>query len=188
MDIVYTQPLKELLQVSTYLNEKLIVLVSNEKDEKVAKQNGLIPCYLIDSKTTDSDLNKLKGKKRAVLGGSIAANELAAKISADFLLQPANSKQFFDLGLAKKLSDSNTTVVLMFEELMKLNSFERHLFWKNFMEVARFCSLKKTNFMVASGCKDPLHLRPAKVREELAVLLGCRREEARNVIESGVKE
>lgn len=183
MDIVYTQPLKELLQVSTYFNEKLIVLVSNEKDEKVAKQNGLIPCYLIDEKTADSQINKLKGKMRAVLGGSIKANELAVKLKADFLLQPASSKQFFDLGLAKKLFDSNTAVVLMFEELMKLNSFERHLFWKNYSEVARFCRLKKTRFFIASGCKDPLHLRPAKVRESLAILLGFNSEEAKKMLE-----
>jgi len=187
MDVVYTQPLKELLQVSTYFKETLIVLVANEKDEKVAKTNDLIPCYLVTENTTQSDLQKLSQKKRAVVGGSISANEFAVKIKAEYLLQPSNTKQFFDLGLAKKLSDNGTTVVLMFEELLKANSFERHQYWKNYIELVRYCKLKKTKFIVASGTKDPLLLRPRKTREALAVLLGLPQELARAYIGEEVK-
>ncbi len=174
MDIVYTQPLKELLQITTYFKEQVIVLVENEKDEKVAKQNGFFPCYIVSENT--KDLQKLLSKKKAVLGGSIKSNEFATKIKADFLLQPANTKQFFDLGLAQKLVDNNTTVVLMFEELMKKNSFERHQYWKNFLEVVKYCKLKKVKFIVASGTKDPLHIRPRKVRVALAEILGLNKE------------
>jgi RNase P/RNase MRP subunit p30 len=187
MDLVYTQPLKELLQMSVYFKEPTIVLVENEKDEKVAKLNTLIPCYLITESTTDNDIQKLKGKLKAVVGGSIKANELAVKIKADFLLSPSNSKQFFDLSLAKKLSDNNTTVVLMFEELIKLNSFERHLYWKNYTEVAKYCKIKKTKFIVASACKDPLHVRPKIVREDLALMLGYPKDLAKNSIEQEFK-
>ena len=187
MDLVYTQPLKELLQMSVYFKEPTIVLVENEKDEKVAKLNTLIPCYLITETTTDNDIQKLKGKLRAVVGGSIKANELAVKIKSDFLLSPSNSKQFFDLSLAKKLADNNTTVVLMFEELMKLNSFERHLYWKNYTEVAKYCKLKKTKFIVASGCKDPLHVRPKIVRSDLAQMLGYSKELANSSLEQELK-
>ena len=187
MDVVYTQPLKELLQLSVYFKEPTIVLVENEKDEKVAKLNTFFPCYLIKENTPDSDIQKLKGKVKAVVGGSIKANELAVKIKADFLLAPSNSKQFFDLALAKKLADNNTTVVLMFEELMKLNSFERHLYWKNYCEVAKYCKLKKTKFIVASACKDPLHVRPKIVRTDLALMLGYPKELAINSIEQELK-
>jgi|GEM_PF-1191512 len=187
MDVVYAQPLKELLAVSTYFKEQLIVLVTTEKDEKVAKTNSLIPCYLVSEKTPQSDLQKLSQKKKAVIGGSVSANEFAVRIKADYLLQPSNTKQFFDLGLAKKLSDNKTIVVLMFEELMKANSFERHQYWKNFVEVVRYCKLKKTKFIVASGTKDPLLLRPPKVRESLAVILGLPQELAREYIEEEVK-
>ncbi|MEI7425191.1 MAG: hypothetical protein WCK10_03680, partial [Candidatus Staskawiczbacteria bacterium] len=144
MDVVYVQPLKELLQVSTYFKEPLVVLVTNEKDEKVAKTNELIPCYLVLESTPESDLQKLSSKKRAVLGGSVKSNELAVRLKADYLLQPSNTKQFFDLGLAQKLADNGTVVVLMFEELLKANSFERHQMWKNYVELVRYCKLKKT--------------------------------------------
>ncbi len=173
MDIVYAQPLKELLQVGTYFKEKLIVLVSNDVQEKKVKQAGQIPCYLIDEKT---DINKLKNKKIAVIGGSVKANELAVRVKANFLLQPSNEKQFFDLGLAKKLSENNTIVVLMFEEILDKNSFERHLFWKNYLEVVRYCNKKKTKFVVASGCRDPLNLKHPKIRIALAQTLGLSNE------------
>jgi RNase P/RNase MRP subunit p30 len=180
MDIVYAQPLKELLQVSTYFNEQLIVLVANELTEKKVKQAGLTPCYLVDKKT---DLNKLKNKKLAVMGGSVASNEFAAKIKADFLLSPSNEKQFFDLGLAKKLADNNTIVVLMFEDLLSKNSFERHLVWKNYIEVVRYCKKKKTKFIVASGCKDPLNLKHPKIRISLAGTLGLDKKIAKENLE-----
>ncbi len=173
MDVVYTQPLKELLAVASYFKENVVVLVENERDEKVAKQNNLIPCYLVNDKT---DLQKLSGKKKAVFGGSIKDNEFAVKIKADFLLQPSNTKQFFDLGLAKKLADNNSIVVLMMEDLLKANSFERHQYWKNYIEAVNYCRIKKTKFIVASGCKDPLHLKPKKTREALAIILGLPRE------------
>ena len=187
MDIVFVQPLKELLAVSTYFKEQLVVLVSNEKDEKVAKTNDLIPCYLVTENTTQSELQKISSKKKAVTGGSIKANELAVKLKADYLLSPSNEKQFFDLGLAQKLSGNGTTVVLMFEELMKANSFERHQYWKNYLEVVRYCKQKKVKFIVASGTKDPLLLRPPKVRESLAVLLGMPAEKAKEYIEEKMK-
>jgi len=171
MDIVYPQPLKELLQVSTYFKEQLIVLVLNDIQEKKVKQAEQIPCYLVDEKT---DINKLKNKKIAVKGGSVKSNEFAVKIKADFLLQPVSEKQYFDLGLAKKLSENETTVVLMFEELLDKNSFERHLFWKNYLEVVRYCNKKNTKFIVASGCKDPLNLKHPKIRRALASTLGLK--------------
>jgi len=188
MDIVYTQPLKELLQVSTYFKEQLVVLVANEKDEKVAKTNDLIPCYLITDATPEGEISKLQSKKKAVVGGSVKANELAVRIKAEYLLQPSNTKQFFDLGLAQKLSANNTTVVLMFEELLKANSFERHQIWKNYLEVVRYCKQKKVKFIVASGTKDPLLLRPPKSREALAVILGLPQEKAKEYLEEVVKE
>ncbi len=174
MDIVYTQPLKELLQITTYFKEQVIVLVENEKDEKVAKTNNFTPCYIVSEST--KDIQKLQSKKKAVIGGSIKANEFAAKIKADYLLSPSNTKQFFDLGLAQKLADNGTTVVLMFEELMKKNSFERHQYWKNYSEIVRYCKLKKVKFIIASGTKDPLHIRPRKVRVALAEILGLSNE------------
>ncbi len=188
MDIVYTQPLKELLQVSTYFKEQLIVLVENEKDEKVAKTNDLIPCYLIKDSTPEAELSKLSSKKKAVVGGSVKANELAVRLKADYLLQPSNTKQFFDLGLAQKLSDNNTTVVLCFEELLKANSFERHQVWKNYLELVRYCKQKKVKFIVASATKDPLLLRPPKVRGALAVLLGLPNDLAKEYLSEVVKE
>ena len=109
------------------------------------------------------------------------------KIKADYLLQPSNEKQFFDLGLAQKLSDNKTTVVLMFEELLKANSFERHQYWKNYVELVRYCKLKNTNFLVASGTKDPLLLRPPKVREALMSLLGFPADRAKECIEKVLK-
>jgi len=181
MDIVYAQPLKELLQMSSYFKEQIIVLVQNEVHEKKVKQAGLIPCYLIDEK--NSNQIKSSKKKTAVLGGSVKANEFAVKIKADYLLQPSNTKQFFDLGLAKKLNENKTTVVLMFEEMADKNSFERHLFWKNYIEVVNYCSKKGTAFFVASGCKDPLHLRSKKVREALAIILGIKKEFASKYLE-----
>jgi len=187
MDIVYTQPLKELLQVSTYFKEQIVVLVTNEKDEKVAKQNSFIPCYLISDNTPESEIQKLSSKKKAVLGGSIKANELAVRLKADYLLQPSNEKQFFDLGLAQKLHDNNITVVLMFEELLKANSFERHQYWKNYIELVRYCKMKQAKFVVASGTKDPLLLRPPKVRESLAVLLGLPQGKAKEYLEEELK-
>ncbi len=179
VDIVYKQPVKELLQISTYFKEKLIILVDNEKDELIAKKKEMIPCYLVNEKT---DLNKLKKKRKAILGGSIKSNELATKINVDYLLQPSNEKQFFDLGLAKKLSETNTTVVLMLEEFLAKNSFERHLYWKNYLEIVRYCKKKKTKFLVASGCKDPLNLKPSKVRQAMAELLGLEKTKAKEYL------
>lgn len=176
MDIVYTQPLKELLQVGTYFKEKIIVLVVNEIQERKVKQAGQIPCYLVDEKT---DINKLKNKKIAVVGGSVKKNELAVRLKANFLLQPSNEKQFFDLGLAKKLSENKTVVVLMFEEILNKNSFERHLIWKNYIELVRYCKKKNTSFVVASGCKDPLNLKHPKIRVCLASILGLSKEIAK---------
>ncbi|MDD4251095.1 MAG: hypothetical protein PHX27_02795 [Candidatus ainarchaeum sp.] len=173
VDIVYKQPVKELLQIGTYFKEKVIVLVENEIDEQVAKKKEFIPCYLVDEKT---DLNKIKKKKKAVFGGSVKKNEFAVRIKADFLIQPSNDKQFFDLGLAKKLFDNNTTVVLMLEELLEKNSFERHLYWKNYLEVVRYCNKKQTNFLVASGCKDPFNLKHSKIRECFAQMLGLKKD------------
>jgi RNase P/RNase MRP subunit p30 len=187
MDIVYTQPLKELLAVSTYFKEQLVVLVTTEKDEKVAKTNGLFPCYLINDKSTESEIQKLKSKTIAVLGGSVKANELAIKLKANYLLQPSDTKQYFDLGLAQKLSDNGTIVALMFGDLLKANSFERHQYWKNYIELVRYCKQKKVKFIVASGTKDPLLLRPKKVRETLAVLLGLPRELATRYLEEEIK-
>jgi RNase P/RNase MRP subunit p30 len=187
MDVVYAQPLKELLQVSTYFKEQLIVLVTNEKDEKVAKSNDLFACYLVNEKTPQNEIQKLSQKKKAVLGGSVSANEFAVKIKADYLLSPSNEKQFFDLGLAQKLVDNNIVVVLMFESLLKSNSFERHQYWKNYLEVVRYCKMKGTKFIVASGSKDALHLRPKKVREALAVLLGLDSVKAKEYLENEIK-
>ncbi|HNV01416.1 MAG TPA: hypothetical protein PKK60_03240 [archaeon] len=185
MDIVYTQPLKELLQITTYFKEQVIVLVENEKDEKVAKANNFTPCYIVSEGT--KDIQKLQSKKKAVIGGSIKANEFAAKIKSDYLLSPSNTKQFFDLGLAQKLADNKTTVVLMFEELMKKNSFERHQYWKNYSEIVRYCKLKKVKFLVASGTKDPLHIRPRKVRVALAEILGLNNELAEAYLGEEIK-
>lgn len=184
MDLVYAQPLKELLQVSSYFKENLIVLVTNELTEKKVKAAGLTPCYLVDKKT---DRNKLKNKKLAVMGGNVEKNEFAARINADFLLNPAFEKQFFDLGLAKKLSDNNTTVVLMFESILEKNSFERHLIWKNYLEVVNYCNRKKTKFIVASGCKDPLNLKHPKIRENLAVTLGLNKKSAKENLQNEKK-
>lgn len=187
MDIVYAQPLKELLQVSTYFNEPLIVLVSNDSQEKVAKDAKLIPCFVVSPSTPQGDLAKLSKKKKAVIGTDLKANEFAVRINADYLLNPSDTKQNFDLGLAKKLSDNKTTVVFMFGELLKANSFERHQYWKNYLEIVRYCKLKKTKFIVASGCKEPLHLRPRKVRESIAVLLGLPQNLAKEYLEEEVK-
>ncbi len=187
MDIVYAQPLKELLAVSTYFNEGLVVLVSTEAQEKVAKDAKMVPCFVVSSKTPQSELSKLSKKKKAVIGSDIKENEFAVKINADFLLQPSDTKQCFDLGLAKKLADNGAVVVLMFEELLKANSFERHQYWKNYVEIVRYCKMKGTKFIVASGAKDPLHLRPAKVRESLAVLLGLPSGLAKDYLEDGLK-
>jgi RNase P/RNase MRP subunit p30 len=181
MDIVYGQPLKELLQLSSYFKEQLIILVTNEIQEKKAKQRELIPCYLVDEKT---DLNKIKKKKIAVYGGSVKANEFAAKIKADYLLQPSNEKQFFDLGLAKKLVDNNSCVVLMFEEMLNKNSFERHLYWKNYIEVVRYCKKKGTKFIVASGNKEALNLKHPKVRKSMMELLGLDEFKAKEYLEN----
>ena len=181
MDIVYLQPLKELLQVGTYFKEEIVILVSNEIQEKKAKQSGLIPCYLVSEST--KEIQKLSGKCKAVLGGSIAANEFAVKIKADYLLQPCNTKQFFDVGLAQKLADAGTTTVMMLADLIVANSFERHQYWKNYIEVARYCMKKKAKFIVASGCSDPLHLRPGKVREALAMTLGLPQNLAKQYLE-----
>lgn len=185
MDIVYTQPLKELLQITSYFKEKVVVLVENEKDEKVAKQNGFFPCYLISD--SNKDIQKISSKMKAVIGGSIKSNEFAVRIKADFLLQPSNTKQFFDLGLAQKLADNGTIVVLMFEELMSKNSFERHQYWKNFVELVRYCKMKKTKFIVASGAKDPLHIRPTKVREALMKTLGLEKELAEKYVKDDLE-
>ncbi len=187
MDIVYAQPLKELLAVSTYFKEELIVLVNTDAQEKVAKDAKMTPCFVVSTKTAPSELSKLSKKKKAVIGSDLKENEFAVKINADYLLQPSDTKQNFDLGLAKKLSDNKTVVVLMFEELMKANSFERHQYWKNYVEVVRYCKMKGTKFIVASGAKDPLHLRPRKVRESLAVLLGLPNALAGKYLEEEVK-
>lgn len=80
------------------------------------------------------------------------------------------------MGLAKKLFDNNTTVVLMLEELLEKNSFERHLYWKNYLEVVRYCNKKQTNFLVASGCKDPFNLKHSKIRECFAQMLGLKKD------------
>lgn len=176
MDIVYAQPLKELLQVGTYFKENLIILVNNELQERKVKQAGQVPCYLVDEKT---DINKLKNKKIAVIGGSVKNNELAVRLKANFLLQPSNEKQFFDLGLAKKLKENETIVVFMFEDLLNKNSFERHLIWKNYIEVVRYCKKKKTSFVVASGCRDPLNLKHPKIRISLATMLGLKEFDAK---------
>jgi RNase P/RNase MRP subunit p30 len=184
MDIVYGQPLKELLQLSSYFKEQLIILVTTEIQEKKAKQRELIPCYLVDEQT---DLNKIKNKKKAVYGGSVKANEFAVKIKADFLLQPSNEKQFFDLGLAKKLSDNKTCVVLMFEELLDKNSFERHLYWKNYLEVLRYCKKKGTKFIVASGNKEALNLKHPRVRQSIMELLGLDNEKAKEYLKGETK-
>jgi RNase P/RNase MRP subunit p30 len=82
------------------------------------------------------------------------------------------------LGVAQKLANNGTIVVLMFEELMSKNSFERHLYWKNFIEIARYCRMKKVPFIVASGTKDPLHIRPRQARLALAQVLGFDRDRA----------
>jgi RNase P/RNase MRP subunit p30 len=169
VDLVYGQPLIDLLQLSTYFKEKTIVLVTNELQEKKVKQASLIPCYLIDEST--KDIQKLSKKLKAVIGGSIEKNEFAVKIKANFLLSPSGTKQFFDLGLAKKLSDNNSTVVLMLEDLMAKNSFERHQIWKNYLDIANFCNNKKTKFIVVSGNKETLNLRPKESRIALAKLL-----------------
>lgn len=179
MDIVYNQPLKELLAVSSYFKEKdLFVLVLNEIQEKKVKQASLTPCYFVSEKITDSELQKIKGKRKAVIGGSVKANEFAVKIKADFLLQPSNTEQYFDLGLAKKLSENNTIVVFMLEEFISKNSFERHKYWKNYLELVNYCKRKNTKFFVASGCKEPLNLRPKQVRLALAETLGLSKEKA----------
>jgi len=177
IDIVYKQPIKELLQVSSYFKEKTIVLVDDEKEELLAKKKGFFPCYLVNEKT---DLNKISKKRKAVYGCSVKNNEFAVKIKADFLLQPSNEKQFFDLGLAKKLFDNNTIVVLMFEELLNKNSFERHLYWKNYIEVVRYCNKKNTKFFVASGCKDCFNLKHPKIRGCIAEILGFNKEIVKN--------
>jgi RNase P/RNase MRP subunit p30 len=184
MDIVYYQPLKELLAVSSYFKEKnILILVSNEIQEKKAKQVGLIPCYLISEKTPDSELQKLKDKRKAVIGGSVKSNEFAVRIKSNFLLQPSNTGQYFDLGLAKKLSDNNIVVVFMFEELLSKNSFERHKYWKNYLDVVNYCKRKNTKFFVASGCKEPLNMRSKKVRIAIAETLGFSLEKASSFIE-----
>ncbi|MDD3083749.1 MAG: hypothetical protein PHP82_01880 [Candidatus ainarchaeum sp.] len=174
VDIVYKQPTKELLQLGVYFKEKVIVLIENENDELIAKKKELIPCYIVDEKT---DLNKIKKKKKAVFGCSVKNNEFAVKIKADFLIQPCNEKQFFDLGLAKKLSENNIVVVLMFEELLEKNSFERHLYWKNYLEVVNYCKKKGTKFIVASGCKNPFNLKHTKIRKCVAEILGLNKKE-----------
>ncbi len=174
VDIVYKQPIKELLQIGTYFKEKVVVLVENENEEMLAKKKELIPCYIVNEKT---DLNKIKKKRKAVFGCSIKNNEFAVKIKANFLIQPSNEKQFFDLGLAKKLAGNNTIVVLMFEELLEKNSFERHLFWKNYLDVVRYCKKKGTKFVVASGCKDPFNLKHTKIRKSIAEILGSSKED-----------
>jgi RNase P/RNase MRP subunit p30 len=185
MDLVYSQPLKELLQVSSYFKEQLIVLVKTNESEIKVKQKGQIPCYLVDEKT---DLNKVKNKRKAVFGSSVKMNEFAVKINADFLIMPSNEKQFFDLGLAKKLADNNTCVVLMFEELLNKNSFERQLFWKNYLEVVRYCKKKKTRFLVASGNKDPMNLKHPLVRKSLAVMLGLNEDVAKKCLTNCLRD
>ena len=184
MDLVYGQSLKELLQISSYFKEQLIVLIKTETQELQVKKKSLKTCFLVDEKT---DLNKLKNKRKAVVGGSVAKNEFAVKIKANYLLQPVNEKQFFDLGLAKKLAENNIVVVLMFDELHCKNSFERHLYWKNYLEVVNYCKRKGTKFIVASGGTDPLALRPRKVRAALAQILGLSEEKAKEYLSEEVK-
>ncbi|MEI7961969.1 MAG: RNase P subunit p30 family protein [archaeon] len=187
MDIVYAQPLKELLAVSTYFKETVVVLVTTEANEKVAKEAKMVPCFLVSPSTTEAELSKLSKKKKAVLGTDLKANEFAVRIKADFLLNPSDSKQNFDLGLAKKLALNGTMVVLCFEDLLKANSFERHQYWKNYLEVVRYCKLKGTKFVVASGCKDPLHLRAPAVREALMILLGLPKNIAKDYLSGELK-
>ncbi|MBT4870044.1 MAG: hypothetical protein HON47_00525 [Candidatus Diapherotrites archaeon] len=184
MDLVYGQSLKELLQISSYFKEQLIVLVSTELAESAVKKKSLKTCFIVTPKT---DLNKIKNKKKAVVGGSVKLNEFAVKIKANFLLQPVNEKQFFDLSLAKKLAENKTTVVLMFDELRKKNSFERHLYWKNYLEVVNYCKRKGTKFIVASGGDDPLALRPRKVRRALAEILGLDAKKAKEYLSEEIK-
>ena len=179
VDIVYKQPLKELLQISSYFKEQTLILVNNDSEEKLAKQKTLNPIFLVDQKT---DLNKIKNKKTAVIGGSVALNEFATKIKANYLLQPSNEKQFFDLGLAKKLSDNDTTVVFMFEDFLSKNSFDRHLYWKNYLEVVNYCKKKKTKFIVASGSTEFTTLKHRKVRQSLMQLLGLSETLAKNYL------
>ncbi|MCX6803656.1 MAG: hypothetical protein NTY48_03740 [Candidatus Diapherotrites archaeon] len=100
MDVVYAQPLKELLQVSTYFKEDLVVLVSSEAQEKKVREAKLIPCFIVSESTPQKDLQLLSKKKKAVLGGDIKSNEFAVRIKADYLLSPCATKQLFDLGLA----------------------------------------------------------------------------------------
>ncbi len=173
MDIIYLQPFKELLQLTSYFKEDAIVLVKTLQQEQAVKKIGFIPCHLINEKSKQPQ--KIKTLK-AVMGGSVSKNDFAVKIKSDFLLQPANEKQFFDLGLAKNLSDNNTTVVFMLGDFLKKNSFERHLYWKNYLEVVKHCNKKKTKFLVASGCEDPLLLRPQKVRKSFQKLLNVKYE------------
>ena len=71
----------------------------------------------------------------------------------------------------------------MFEELLGKNSFDRHLYWKNYLEIVRYCKKKKTKFVVASGCKEPLNLKPGKVRQSIAQTLGLTNEEAKKALE-----
>jgi len=184
MDLVYGQSLKELLQVNSYFKEQLIVLVSTQLAEAQVKKKSFKTCFLVNEKT---DFNKIKNKKTAVVGGSVSANEFAAKIKANFLLQPCNEKQSFDLGLAKKLADNKTIVVLMFDELRGKNSFERHLYWKNYLEVVNYCKRKGTKFIVASGGNAPLALRPRKVRQSLAELLGLDKGKAKEYLSEEIK-
>ncbi|MCX6801269.1 MAG: hypothetical protein NTZ73_03715 [Candidatus Diapherotrites archaeon] len=179
MDIVYFQPLKELLQIGSYFKEKLIVLVENEAQEQKVKKAEMIPCYLVSEST--QNIQKLSSKKKAVLGGSVKANEFAVKAKVDFLLQPSGTKQFFDLGLAKKLAEAEIVTVLMFAELLDKNSFERFQMWKNYSEIAFYCKKKKAKFVVASGAKEPLYLRPEKMREAIAIILGADRNRMKEV-------
>ena len=143
----------------------------------------MIPCYLVSDKASDSDIQKLRGKKKAVLGGSVKSNEFAVRIKSNFLLQPSGTEQAFDLGLAKKLSVNGTYVVLMLEDLISKNSFERHKYWKNYIEVVDYCKKKNTKFFVASGCKEPLNMRPKKVRTAMAETLGLSAEKANEFAE-----
>ena len=184
MDLVYGQPLKELLQVSSYFKEQLIVLVNTELQDAQVKKKSIKTCFLVNEKT---DLNKIKNKRKAVVGGSVSANEFAVKIKANYLLQPSNDKQFFDLGLAKKLAENNTVVVLMFDELRSKNSFDRHKYWKNYLEVVNYCKRKGTKFIVAAGGNDPLALRPRKVRQALCELLGISEEDAKKYLSEEIK-
>ncbi|MFA5357617.1 MAG: RNase P subunit p30 family protein [archaeon] len=181
MDIVYFQPLKELLQVGAYFKEELVVLVENEAQELKVKKAEMIPCYLVSENT--QNIQKLVSKKKAVLGGSVKANEFAVKAKVDFLLQPSGTKQFFDLGLAKKLAEENITTVFLFSELLDKNSFERFQMWKNYSELAAYCKKKKARFFVASGAKEPLYLRPQKMREAIGIILGANVKSGKEVFE-----